>query len=44
VLGAAGVKFNPKGNLLISANVLFPLTDAGIRAKAVPVIGFDYAF
>jgi len=44
LLGAAGVKFNPTGNLLITANVLFPLTDAGIKSKAVPVIGFDYAF
>ncbi len=44
LLGSLGVKFNPIGNLLISANVLFPLTDAGIRSKAVPVIGFDYAF
>jgi hypothetical protein len=41
---AVGIKFNPTGNLLISANVLFPLTDAGIRSNPVPVFGFDYAF
>jgi hypothetical protein len=29
LLGTAGVKFNPAGNRLISANVLFPLTSAG---------------
>ena len=39
-----GLKFNPTKTLLISANVLFPLTDAGIRSKPVPVIGIDYAF
>jgi hypothetical protein len=44
VLGAAGVKFNVSGNLLISADVLFPLTQAGIRDRITPVIGFDYAF
>ena len=41
---AVGVKFNPWRTLLISANVLFPLTDAGLRSNPVPVFGFDYAF
>jgi hypothetical protein len=41
---AVGMKFNPRPNLLITANVLFPVTDAGIRSNPVPVIGFDYAF
>jgi hypothetical protein len=44
LVGTAGVKYNVAGNLLISANVLFPLTQAGIRDKVTPVIGFDYAF
>ena len=44
VTSAIGFKFNPWGNLLVSANVLFPLTDAGMRANPVPVFGFDYAF
>jgi hypothetical protein len=44
LVGAAGVKYNVAGNLLISANVLFPLTQAGIRDRVTPVIGFDYAF
>jgi hypothetical protein len=44
LVGSAGVKYNLGGNLLISANVLFPLTQAGIRDKVTPVIGFDYAF
>jgi outer membrane putative beta-barrel porin/alpha-amylase len=44
VIGAVGAKFNPAPNLLISANILFPFTDAGIRSKVVPVIGFDYSF
>ena len=44
LLGAAGVKFNVAGNLLISANALFSLTQAGIRDSVTPAIGFDYAF
>jgi hypothetical protein len=44
LLGTGGVKFNPAGNLLISASVLFPLTDAGLRSRLTTVIGVDYAF
>jgi len=41
---ALGGKFNIGDNLLINANVLFPLNDAGVRASVTPVIGFDYSF
>ena len=44
VVGAAGVRFNPRGNFLISANVLVPLTKAGLRDRITPVIGADYSF
>lgn len=44
VLGAAGLKFNLTGNLLISGSVLFPLTDAGLRSQLTTVVGLDYAF
>ena len=44
LLCAAGVKFNAAGNLLISANVLFSLTKAGIRDTLSPAIGVEYAF
>ena len=44
VLGAVGFKFNPTGALLFSANVLFPLTDAGLRSRVTTVFGLDYAF
>lgn len=43
-LGTVGAKFNPKGNLLISASVLFPLSSSGLKSRVTPVIGFDYAF
>jgi hypothetical protein len=43
-LGTVGAKFNPVGNLLISASVLFPLNSSGLRSKPTPVIGIDYAF
>jgi hypothetical protein len=44
LLGTAGVKFNPTGNLLVSASVLFPLTKAGLRSRVTTVVGVDYAF
>ena len=44
MLGAAGFKYNPTGNLLVSVNVLFPLSKAGLHDRITPVIGFDYAF
>jgi hypothetical protein len=44
LLGTVGAKFNPTGDLLISASVLFPLTDAGLKGRWSTVIGLDYAF
>ena len=42
--GTAGVKINPKGNILISASVLFPLTDSGLKNRLTTIVGMDYAF
>jgi hypothetical protein len=44
VTGAAGIRFNPRGNFLLSAQVLVPFTQAGLRDKFTPVIGVDYSF
>ena len=44
LLGTVGAKFNPVGDLLVSASVLFPLTDAGLKSRWSTVIGLDYAF
>ncbi len=44
LLGAVGAKINVATNLLLTANVLFPLSDGGLRPKITPVIGLDYAF
>jgi hypothetical protein len=44
MLGSTGFKFNPTGNLLIGANVLFPLSNAGLRDKLTFALGVDYAF
>lgn len=43
-LGAAGIKWNPRRSLLVSAHVLFGLTNAGLRDKFTPVVGIDYGF
>jgi hypothetical protein len=42
--GAAGLRFNPWRTLLVSANLLFPLTDSGLRDRVTPSIGIDYVF
>jgi hypothetical protein len=44
VLGTAGIKFNPTGDLLVTASVLFPMTKAGLRSRVTTVVGIDYAF
>jgi len=41
---AAGGKFKLAGNLIVSANVLFRLNDAGLHYKPAPMIGLAYAF
>jgi hypothetical protein len=44
LLGTGGVKFNPFGNLLVSAAVLFPINGAGLRSRLTTTVGIDYAF
>jgi outer membrane putative beta-barrel porin/alpha-amylase len=41
---AVGGKINPIGNLLITANVLFRVNDAGLHSKPVPLVGVSYTF
>jgi hypothetical protein len=40
--GAASVKLNLTKTLLLSANVLFPVTKTGLRDRVTPVISLDY--
>ncbi|HSC26903.1 MAG TPA: transporter [Vicinamibacterales bacterium] len=44
VVGAAGIRFNPRGSFLISAQALIPITKSGLRDRITPVIGIDYSF
>ena len=44
LLGSTGVRVNPAANLLVSANVLFPLTDRGLTDRLTWLLGFDYSF
>lgn len=41
---ATGAKFNPFGKLLVTANVLFRLNDAGLHSKPAPLLGLSYTF
>jgi hypothetical protein len=43
-LGAAGIRFSPWRTVLVTANLLFPLTKAGLRDRVTPVVGVDYVF
>lgn len=42
--GNVGMRLNPWRTLLISASLLFNLTNAGLADRVTPVIGIDYAF
>ena len=44
LLASLGAKVNLVRNLLVTANVLLPLNDNGLRAKAIPLLGVDYTF
>lgn len=41
---AVGGKFNVAGNVLITGNLLFSLSDTGLTAPVTPVIGVDLSF
>lgn len=40
----AGVKWNVTGTVLLGANLLVRLTDAGLRARVTPALTIDYDF
>jgi hypothetical protein len=42
--GAAGLKINAGGRLLLDFNVLFKLDKGGLRDKLTPLVGFEYSF
>ncbi len=41
---ALGGKVNPVGRLLLTADVLFRVNDAGLHSKPVPLVGLSYTF
>jgi len=41
---ALGGKFNPFGKLLVTANILIRVNDAGLHSKPVPLGGLSYTF
>jgi hypothetical protein len=44
LLGAANLKINLVGRLLLNAGALFGLGDSGLQDKVTPVFGIDYSF
>lgn len=43
--GSFGLKFNPWGNLLVTANLLYSLSSEGLQDEdLIPLIGVDYSF
>jgi hypothetical protein len=41
---SVGLKLNPIGRLLLSANALIQLDDGGLRSKVDPLLGVSYSF
>ncbi len=41
---SVGVKYAPRMRLILTANVMFRVDNAGLRAKAVPLVGASYTF
>jgi hypothetical protein len=41
---STGFKWNPAGNLVISANVLMQLNNNGMRSRPTPLLGISYKF
>jgi hypothetical protein len=39
VSGAAGFRYAPSDNIILLANILFPLNDGGLRAQVAPTVG-----
>ncbi|HET6628290.1 MAG TPA: transporter [Woeseiaceae bacterium] len=44
VNGALGVKWNPFGSYIVTANVLMPLNDEGLRSDAIGTLAFERNF
>jgi hypothetical protein len=41
---SGGVKWNFAGTALVTASVLLPLNDAGLRDSITPIVGLDWGF
>jgi hypothetical protein len=41
---APGIKWNAWGSVLITGNVLAAVSNSGLRAGAIPILGIDWAF
>lgn len=44
LVGVAGIRYNPRGNVLVSAQLVVPVTEAGLLDRFTPVVGLDYSF
>jgi hypothetical protein len=44
LLGSTGIKVNPFGNMLITGNMLFPMTSGGLTDNLTWMVGIDYSF
>lgn len=40
---ALGLKYTPRPNITLLANVIFPLNDGGLRSSWIPTVGFSYS-
>jgi hypothetical protein len=42
--GSVAFRFSPWRSMLVTAGLLVPLTEAGLRDRVTPIIGIDYGF
>ncbi len=42
--GSVALRFSPWRSLLVTAGLLVPITEAGLRDRVTPIIGIDYGF
>jgi len=40
--GSVGFKINPKKEMILVGNVIFPLNEGGLRSSLIPTVGFEF--
>jgi hypothetical protein len=44
VNSSIGIKYTPRDNVILMANLLVPLNDGGLRSDVIPTLGLEMYF